>query len=89
MHEYETNDEYVGLTIRTKNPYVKVWCEIYKIHVRLVKLNDIENPSKIIDFSVSYDGSWHRGDFTSKYGVGCCIEVKIGLLINYEVLYKF
>ena len=30
--------------------------------------------SKPIELTVSYDGSWQKRGFTSKYGIGCCIE---------------
>lgn len=38
---------------------------------------------------MSYDGSWHKRGFTSNYGIGCCIEVITGLVIDFEVLSKF
>lgn len=46
-------------------------------------------PSAPIDLTVSYDGSWHKRGFTSKYGVGCCIDMTTGLVIDFEVLSKY
>lgn len=42
-----------------------------------------------INISVSYDGSWQKRGFTSKNGVGCCVEVVTGLVIDFEVLSKY
>lgn len=39
--------------------------------------------------TVSYDGSWHKRGITSKYRVGCCIEMTTGLVIDFEVLSKY
>ncbi|XP_054260040.1 uncharacterized protein LOC128984722 [Macrosteles quadrilineatus] len=44
---------------------------------------------KPIDIGVSYDGAWQKRGFTSKYGVGCVIEVVTGLVIDYVVLSKY
>lgn len=32
---------------------------------------------------------WHKRGFTSKYGVGCVIDVITGLVIDFEVLSKY
>lgn len=45
--------------------------------------------AKPINIGVSYDGSWQKRGFTSKYGVGCVIEVITGLVIDYVVLSKY
>lgn len=42
-----------------------------------------------INISVSFDGSWQKRGFTSKNGVGCCIDVITGLVVDYEVLSKY
>lgn len=54
----------------------------------LCTLNDVD-PNEPIDPTVSYDGSWHKRGFTSKYGVGCVIEMTTGLVIDFEVLSKY
>lgn len=51
-------------------------------------LEDVDE-AKPLDLTVSYDGSWHKRGFTSKYGVGCCIEMTTGLIIDFEVLSKY
>lgn len=51
-------------------------------------LDDTDN-SKLIELTVSYDGSWQKRGFTSKYGIGCCIEVVTGLVVGFEILSKF
>lgn len=51
------------------------------------KLDDKDDT--ILDITVSYDGSWQKRGFTSKYGIGCCIEILTGLVIDFEVLSKF
>lgn len=51
---------------------------------------DINNSvDEVIDITVSYDGTWQKRGFTSKYGIGCCIEVLTGLVIDFELLSKF
>jgi FKBP-type peptidyl-prolyl cis-trans isomerase (trigger factor) len=39
----------------------------------------------VIDISVSYDGTWMKRGFTSKFGVGVAIDVLTGLVVDYEV----
>ena len=45
--------------------------------------------SPVIDVSVSYDGTWQKRGFTSLFGVGICIDVLSGLVIDYDVLSKY
>ena len=47
-------------------------------------INRGENP--IIDISVSFDGTWQKRGFTSLYGVGICIDVLTGYVVDYVVL---
>lgn len=35
-------------------------------------INDLEDV--VTDVTVSYDGTWQKRGFTSKYGIGCCIK---------------
>lgn len=58
-------------------------CEVKKCYVNL----DADN--EVFDKTVSYDGSWQKRGFTSKYGIGCCIEILTGLVIDFEVMSNF
>lgn len=60
--------------------------EVHKTHM---VFGDDAGPNEPLDLTVSYDGSWHNRGFTSKYGVGCCIEMTTGLDIDLEVLSKY
>lgn len=65
----------------------KARCEVCKTYTQVENLPlDFEGPYNI---SVSYDGGWQKRGFTSKNGVGCCVEVLTGLVIDYEVLSKY
>ncbi|XP_076456280.1 uncharacterized protein LOC143290587 [Babylonia areolata] len=46
-----------------------------------------EDPN--INIVVSYDGTWMKRGFTSLYGVGICIDVLTGLVIDFVVLSKY
>lgn len=50
---------------------------------------DDAGPNEPLYLTVSYDGSWHKRGFTSKYGVGCCKVMITGLVIDFEVLSKY
>lgn len=64
-------------------------CEVRKANM-IFSGNDTDlNSNEPLDITVSYDGSWHKRGFTSKYGVGCCIEMTTGLVIDFEVLSKY
>ncbi|KAK3923748.1 Aspartyl/glutamyl-tRNA(Asn/Gln) amidotransferase subunit B [Frankliniella fusca] len=43
----------------------------------------------VIDVDVSYDGTWQKKGFTSLYGIGFVIDIKTGLVIDYEILSKY
>lgn len=45
--------------------------------------------SPVINISVSYDGTWQKRGFTSMFGVGICIDVLTGLVIDFEILSKY
>ena len=49
-------------------------------------INRGENP--IIDISVSFEGTWQKHGFTSLYGIGICIAVLTGYVVDYAVLSK-
>ena len=36
----------------------------------------------IVNISVSYDGTWQKRGFTSLFGVGVCIDVLTGLVVD-------
>lgn len=44
------------------------------------------DPSTIVDISCSFDGTWQKRGFTSMYGVGICIDVLTGLVVDFIVL---
>lgn len=60
--------------------------EVTKAYLELENSLEIRKP---LDITVSYDGSWQKRGFTSKYGIGCVIEVITGLVIDFEVISKF
>lgn len=62
--------------------------EVEKVYSVLKAYPDFDMP-KPIDIAVSYDGSWQKRGFTSKYGVGSVIELITGLVIDYEVVSKY
>lgn len=43
----------------------------------------------VINISVSFDGTWQKRGFTSHYGIGVCIDILTGLVIDYEVLSSY
>ena len=43
----------------------------------------------VLDIVVSYDGTYHKGGYTSLYGVGVTIDIESCLVVDYEVLSKF
>lgn len=52
-------------------------------------LNPISYMTDTIDILSAYDGSWHKRGHVSLYGLGCVIDVLIGLIIDYEILSKY
>ena len=43
----------------------------------------------VVDIGVSFDGTWQKRGFTSLFGVGVCIDIMTGLVVDYEVLSKY
>ena len=43
----------------------------------------------IIDIAVSYDGTWQHRGYSSKFGVGICVDLVTGLVVDYEVKSKY
>ena len=48
--------------------------------------NDQEEPKKIMDICVSFNGTWMKRLFTCLYGVGGCKDIMTGVLIDFEVV---
>ena len=46
----------------------------------------MEDKEAVINIQVSFDGTWQKRGFTSNYGIGVCIDILTGLVIDYEVL---
>ena len=60
----------------------EIVCQTYE------KLYELE-PNQVIDLVCSYDRTWHKRGHTSLYGIGCVIEIRTGLVIDYEILSKY
>jgi hypothetical protein len=43
----------------------------------------------VIDIAVSFDGTWMKRGFTSLYGVGVCIDMLTGLVVDFHVRSKY
>ncbi|KAL2085777.1 hypothetical protein ACEWY4_019097 [Coilia grayii] len=48
-----------------------------------------EDKNAIINISVSFDGTWQKRGFTSHYGIGVCIDILTGLVVDFEVLSSY
>ena len=46
-------------------------------------------PYRCIDMSVSFDITWQKREFTYLYGVGMCIDLLTGLVIDYHVVSRY
>lgn len=84
-HIKQMHDKYVTVA---NDSMEKARIEVRKAYsvIDNISLDEME---KIINISVSFDGSWQKRGFTSKNGVGCCIDVVTGLVIDFEVLSKY
>ena len=49
----------------------------------------MHDPDAVINISVSFDGTWQKRGFSSHYGIGVCIDILTGLVIDYEVLSSY
>ena len=49
----------------------------------------VPDGESVLDIAVSYDGTWQRSGHSSHNGIGCAIELSIGIPIDYEVLSNF
>ncbi|XDV25581.1 hypothetical protein PO909_029478 [Leuciscus waleckii] len=48
-----------------------------------------EDEDAMINISVSFDGTWQKRGFTSHYGIGVCIDILTGLVVDFEVLSSY
>ena len=48
-----------------------------------------EDADAVINIGVSFDGTWQKRGFTSHYGIGICIDILTGLVIDFEVLSSY
>ncbi|XDV25679.1 hypothetical protein PO909_029555 [Leuciscus waleckii] len=48
-----------------------------------------EDADAVINIGVSFDGTWKKRGFTSHYGIGVCIDILTGLVIDFEVLSSY
>ena len=48
-----------------------------------------QDTDAVIDIGVSFDGTWQKRGFTSHYGVGVCIDILTGLVIDYKILSSY
>lgn len=74
------------VNLYTQESLKRARIEVIKAYSEIEGSLDHEGPMNI---AVSYDGSWQKRGFTSKYGIGCIIEVITGLVVDYEVLSKY
>ena len=83
-----------SLHVKTFNAHVKTIYDKSKTYSAalldkaVTRVKTLYNPADdgITDIHVSYDGTWHKRGHTSKTGMGCVIENKSGLVVDYEVL---
>ena len=48
-----------------------------------------QDADAVINIGVSFDGTWQKRGFSSHYGIGVCIDILTGLVIDYEVLSSY
>ncbi len=48
-----------------------------------------EDADAVINIRVSFDGTWQKRGFTSHYGIGVCIDLITGLVIDFKVLSSY
>ena len=48
-----------------------------------------EDENATINISVSFDGTWQKRGFTSRHGIGVCIDILTGLVLDFEVLSSY
>ena len=53
------------------------------------KAHYVDSSDEVLDFSVSFDGSWHKRGHTSKHGIAAVIEVTTGLVVDFYVMSSY
>nr|XP_042896708.1 uncharacterized protein LOC122269121 [Parasteatoda tepidariorum] len=53
------------------------------------EINCLSDDEKLLDITVSFDGSWHKRGHTSLYGLGVVIDVLTGLAVDFEISSKY
>ena len=48
-----------------------------------------QGETPVINIGVTYDGTWQKRGFSSLYGVGVCMDIITGLVIDYELMSKY
>ena len=48
-----------------------------------------EDADAVINIGVYFGGTWQKRGFTSHYGIGVCIDILTGLVIDFEVLSSY
>ena len=60
-----------------------------QVRKHYLALDSTLNEDSIIDYTVSYDGTWQKRGFSSLYGSGIVIELYTELVVDYEIISKF
>lgn len=60
-----------------------------EVRKRYIQLDPSLDDQKIINITISYDGTWFTRGHTSNYGVGCIIDVETGYVVDYQVISKY
>ncbi len=60
-----------------------------KLHEEYEKVGTLPDEDGVLDIGVSFDGSWHRRGHSSHTGIATVIDLRTGLLIDYEILSNF
>ena len=89
MNSSTFNEHVARIRVATKtvvnNILDEARLEVRKAYTDVIASTDIP---KVLDITVSYDGTWHTRGHTSMYGVGCVIDVLTGFVIDYQVMSK-
>ena len=57
--------------------------------IRNYFLGDEANRDDLLNISVTYDGSWAKRGYSSNIGIGFIVEVETGIILDFEVLWKY
>ena len=70
---------------RTRNQIREAYSEIDPDVADIIR----EEENAIINIRVSFDGTWQKRGFTSRHGIGVCIDILTGLVLDFEVLSSY